>query len=204
MQPRIIVMSITALALALGLMRFVSLFQPADAPSVRAGLAEPSSATAETGPAGVAGGAGGRHDTSGEPRRAIAPSRSSEWLEPPVSLELETTAAGPPISLGRPLDADPAGASEPIGPDDGPIDIGPRMDADDPLDDPVKTSSGSPINIGEPLDADQGAPPLSDEDPVSIGLELDADDPRGWDLDAPAPPGVEIGERVEAGAPRNR
>ncbi len=119
---------------------------------------------------------------------------------------LEAAFDDPPRHLGEPLDADGGEARESIALLHlDPIDIGPALDADDPLGSEPARPPGPDRYLGEPLDADDpGASPMVDQDSVSIGPNLDADDPQGSDLDQAAVSPIEIGELLDAGAPRTR
>jgi hypothetical protein len=117
----------------------------------------------------------------------------------------EDVSEEPPMELGEPLNADSSQTEESRAFGRDSVDIGPELDADEPLGYELGSQSAPPRNLGEPLDASgPDALCVVGKESVSIGPDLDADDAQGSDFYHPVPVTVDIGEIKDAGEPMTR
>lgn len=198
-RQRLVLAGLAALALAYGIPRALHLLEPGEGSMSVPSVGEQAGAPSEILVSGSAAVPPRDHASVASGPGVNAPAPGPDW-----PIMLETAFDDPPRHLGKPLDADGGEARESIALPLDPIDIGPALDADDPLGSvPARPLAPDRI-LGVPLDAgDPRASPTVDQGSVRIGPNLDADDPQGSDMDQPAVSAIEIGGLLDAGAPRN-
>jgi hypothetical protein len=130
---------------------------------------------------------------------------SAAW-DPGSLITPDTPSDEPPRELGEPLDAGGPGLPQILGGAEASVDLGPAIDADDPLDYIREApDQGTSRNVGDPLDA--GEPGRSTWTASGSSGESGghgAGDPRGGRSDPPPHNLVEIGAFLDAGGPGYR
>ncbi len=93
----------------------------------------------------------------------------------------------------------PVDAPLPTAPE--PVDVGPLIDADDPIVFAIDPAS-PPVHVGELRDANEASVlPLRLKKPFHVGAVLNADAPPGWELDETSRQPAAIGRVEDAGTP---
>jgi len=200
-----ILATIAVFSLGYGVAGFLSSSGRGESSSSITGVGDKAEATIRRGLSGTFGRPVGNRIASVELRGAAAVASADDWPNLPAVHEntLEKPPPDkPPIDLDEPLyagDSETSGITE-TGLD--PVQIGPEVDADDPLPPELSQSSGPAIDIGLSLDADNpeaGMHSTTSIDPIAIGRDIDANEPRRWNIREVSNASIEIGAPLDAG-----
>ena len=144
-------LAIAALALGYGLGRAPGFFGAGEAVPSAPSVSQPPVAPAVAGHRGSPTRAQPHRPSAAQSSRLTAPAQSP-------SVAPEPAADAPPIDPGEFLEPDEGGASA-LAAEQEPIDIGPQLDADEPLDWELHEAPSEPVEIGSFLDAGGTAEP---------------------------------------------